>query len=130
MKPLQTPPPHPNAPPKTPAIQSLARIAALPWLLFIVTLAALAWFVFRPTGLGNPLDTSLVTFQRQNRLTVFSAQLAPLVSAKDSRLFGLVNSTQMAVIPARVDYTIDLSRMGRDRIAWDEGARKRGSVGV
>lgn len=110
-------------PPAAPAKPALAWVAALPWLLFIATLAALAWLVFKPAKLGDPLATSLVAFERQNRLTVFSAQLAPVVTASDSRLFGLVNSKQVALIPARVDYTIDLSRVGRDRIAWNEGRR-------
>jgi hypothetical protein len=50
---------------------------------------------------------------------VFSAEMAPVVSSDDSRLFGLVQSKQVAVIPARIDYTIDLSQMNRDRMAWN-----------
>jgi hypothetical protein len=69
--------------------------------------------------IGDPLATSLVAFERQNSLTVFSAELAPVVSSDDSRLFGLVQSKQVAVIPARIDYTIDLSQMNRDRMAWN-----------
>lgn len=99
-----------------------ARASALPWLLFIAALALsafLAWQVWKPERLGDPLATSLVAFEKQDRLTVFSAQLAPVVSSDDSRLFGLVHAKQVAVIPARVDYTLDLSHIGRDRMAWD-----------
>ena len=99
-----------------------ARASALPWLLFIVTLAAAAWLAWRafgPEDIGDPLATSLVAFEKQNTLTVFSAQLAPVVSSDDSRLFGLVQSKQVAVIPARVDYTLDLSKVGKDRLAWN-----------
>ena len=103
---------------------NVARASALPWLLFLVTLAALAWFWFlKPERLGDPLATSMVAFEKQNRLTVFSAQLAPVVAADDERLFGLVKSKQIAVIPARVDYTLDLSAMNRDRLAWNEAAK-------
>ena len=103
---------------------SVARVSALPWLLFLVTLAALAWFwLLKPERLGDPLATSMVAFEKQNRLTVFSAQLAPVVAADDERLFGLVKSKQIAVIPARVDYTLDLSAMNRDRLAWNEDAK-------
>lgn len=103
---------------------NIARASALPWLLFLVTLAALAWFWFlKPERLGDPLATSLVAFEKQNRLTVFSAQLAPVVASDDSRYFGLVKSKQIAVIPARVDYTLDLSAMNRDRLAWNEAAK-------
>lgn len=102
-----------------------ARTAALPWLLFIVTLAIAAyalWRAFGPQDNGDPLATSLVAFEKQNRLTVFSAQLAPVVSSDDSRFFGVLQSKQIAVIPARVDYTLDLSSMDRDRLTWNEEA--------
>jgi uncharacterized protein DUF4230 len=100
----------------------LARIQAVPWLLFILALAGALWFAwlaYGPKNLGDPVATSLVAFERQNRLTVFSAQLSPVVASRDSRLFGTIQSRQVAVIPARVDYTLDLSKMGRDRMRWD-----------
>ena len=107
--------PHPEAPP--------ARAQALPWMLFIVMLAVSTWLAsraFGPDNHGDPLAASLVAFEKQNRLTVFSAQLSPVVASEDSRLMGLVQSRQVAVIPARVDYTLDLSRMDRSRLRWDE----------
>jgi hypothetical protein len=98
-----------------------ARVSALPWLLFLAALAALAWFGFlKPEKLGDPLATSLVAFEKQNRLTVFTAQLAPVVASDDTRFLGLVKSKQVAVIPARVDYTLDLSAMNRERLKWNE----------
>ncbi|MCW1382291.1 DUF4230 domain-containing protein [Novosphingobium sp. KCTC 2891] len=119
----------PAAAPPKPALRQespLARASALPWLLFLAALAIaafLAWRLLKPEDIGDPLATSLVAFEKQNRLTVFSAQLAPVVSSDDARLFGLVKSKQVAVIPARVDYTLDLSRMGRDRMAWNAGTK-------
>ena len=101
--------------------RSLAREQALPWLLFIATLALAAWLgwrAFGPANNGDPLATSLLAFEKQNRLAVFSAQLSPVVASEDSRLFGALKSRQVAVIPARVDYTLDLSQMGRNRLAW------------
>ena len=101
----------------------LARVQMVPWLLFILTLALAAWLgwrAFGPEDNGDPLATSLVAFEKQNRLTVFSAQLSPVVSSEDSRLMGLVQTRQVAVIPARVDYALDLSRMDRSRLRWDE----------
>ncbi|NML94616.1 DUF4230 domain-containing protein [Novosphingobium olei] len=117
-------PPHPVQP--TAASRSPARASALPWLLFVAALAIaafLAWKLWRPADIGDPLATSLVAFEKQNTLTVFSAQLAPVVSSDDARLFGLVKSKQVAVIPARVDYTLDLSGIGRDRMRWNAQAK-------
>jgi hypothetical protein len=103
----------------------LARVQSTPWLLFIAMLALsawLAWRAFGPEDYGDPLATSLVAFEKQNRLTVFSAQLSPVVSSEDSRLFGALKTRQVAVIPARVDYTLDLSAMDRSRLRWDEAS--------
>ena len=103
---------------------NVARASALPWLLFLAALAVLAWHVFKPEKLGDPLATSLVAFEKQNRLTVFSAELAPVVASDDSRYFGILKTKQVAVVPARVDYTLDLSAMNRDRLKWDESKRR------
>lgn len=108
-----------------PAQPAVARVQVLPWLLFIATLALAAWLgwrAFGPQDNGDPLATSLVAFEKQNRLTVFSAQLSPVVTSSDSRFFGMVESRQVAVIPARVDYTLDLGQVGRDRLKWDEAS--------
>ncbi|MES2302431.1 MAG: DUF4230 domain-containing protein [Pseudomonadota bacterium] len=113
----------PVAPPATPHHRetSLARVSMLPWGLFLLALASaafLGWKLWQPEDIGDPLATSLVAFEKQDKLTVFSAELAPVVSSDDSRLFGLVNAKQVAVIPARVDYTLNLAAIGRDRLSW------------
>lgn len=112
--------------PQVPAAQARVRVTALPWILFVCATALagwLAWQMWKPAPIGDPLATSLVAFDKQDRLTVFSAELAPVVASDDSRLFGLVTSHQVAVIPARVDYALDLSKVGRDRMRWDQASR-------
>ncbi|HEX8057675.1 MAG TPA: DUF4230 domain-containing protein [Novosphingobium sp.] len=107
--------------------QSPARNAALPWLLFVVALAIAGWAswrAFAPKPAGDPLATTLTAFEKQNRLTVFSAQLSPVVANDEEAVFGLIKSRQVAVIPARIDYTIDLSAMGRDRLTWNAEAKR------
>jgi hypothetical protein len=105
-----------------PQRMNLARVQAVPWLLFIAMIGLAAWLgmkAFGPQAPGNPVAATLVAFEKQNRLTVFSAQVVPVVAAEDSRLLGLVNARQVAVIPARVDYTLDLSGMDASRLDWD-----------
>ncbi len=104
--------------------RNVARASALPWVLAIAALAATGYLLFKPERLGDPLATSLVAFEKQNRLTVFSAQLAAVVSSDDQRYFGLLKSKQIAVIPARVDYTLDLSKMTRERLKWNEESKR------
>lgn len=104
---------------KTPAWLPLGLIAANAalaiWLL---------WRAFAPSPYGDPLATSLAAFEKANRLTVFSAQLAPVVAADDERLLGMLRSRQIAVIPARVDYALDLSKMTRSQMTWDEATQQ------
>ncbi|MFN9578772.1 MAG: DUF4230 domain-containing protein [Novosphingobium sp.] len=107
--------------------RAIARQFALPWYLFAAALALATWALWRafgPASYGDPLATSLTAFEKANRLTVFSAQLAPVVAADDERLMGLIKSRQIAVIPARVDYTLDLSKMTRTNMVWDEQAQR------
>ena len=98
-----------------------------PWLLTGGALALagyFGWQLYGPQDHGNPIATSLAAFENANRLTVFSAQLVTLVDAHDERAFGLLSSKQVAVIPARVDYTLDLARLDATRFVWDEGAKR------
>jgi Protein of unknown function (DUF4230) len=107
-------------------MRAIARQFALPWYLFFAAAVLATWALWRafgPSAYGDPLATSLAAFERANRLTVFSAQLAPVVSSDDERGFGLLKSRQVAVIPARVDYTLDLAKLDRQRLTWDEAKR-------
>lgn len=103
------------------------RRPVLAWSLAALAFAlagVLGWKLLHPAGSGDPVATSLLAFEKQNRLTVFSAQLAPVVAADDERLFGMLKSRQVAVIPARVDYTIDFAGMNASRLDWDKASRR------
>ena len=76
------------------------------------------WQRFHTEDLGDPIAVSLAAFEKADRLTVFSAQLSPVVSADSSQLYGMLKTRQVAVIPARVDYTIDLSKLGKGNFVW------------
>ena len=95
----------------------------LPAVAALGLLALGGWYAIRSLAPdhGDPVAASLLAFEKQNRLTVFSAQLALVSASQDERAFGMLKSKQVAVIPARVDYTIDLSAVDKSRVKWDAG---------
>ena len=114
---VSVPPPPEEAKPT-----NLARTQAVPWLLFIVMLGIPAWLGMKAFGAderGDPVASALLTFEKQNSLTVFSSRFEVLASSTDERgVLGvdLLKSEQSVVMPAMVEYRIDLSSVGRDRM--------------
>ncbi|MFA6219123.1 MAG: DUF4230 domain-containing protein [Erythrobacter sp.] len=104
---------------------SLARVQAVPWLIVILLLAAtvwLAWRAFLYRAEGDPVGSAMLAFEKQNSLTVFSSRFEVVAQSEDRRgIMGvdLLKSRQAAIIPATVEYRLDLSHMDRDRFAWD-----------
>jgi hypothetical protein len=103
---------------RPPVLLLFALAAAL-----IALTAWLGWKIFAPSH-GDPVATSLNAFEKANRLTVFSAQLSPVVSADDVRIFGMLKARQIAVIPARVNYTVDLAQIDAERLQWDPASQR------
>lgn len=108
----------------------LARTQAVPWLIVIVLLAAVAWLGWRAFFYqeeGDPVGSAMLAFEKQNSLTVFSSRFEVVAESEDKRgVLGvdLLKSRQAAIIPATVEYRLDLSSMDRDRFEWDaEGER-------
>lgn len=106
--------------------RSLARIQAVPWLIVIVLLAAVAWLgwkAFFHREEGDPVASAMLAFEKQNSLTVFSSRFEVVAESTNSQgLLGidLLKSRQAAIIPALVEYRLDLSNVDRDRFQWDE----------
>lgn len=106
--------------------QPLARTQAVPWLIVIFLLAAVAWLGWRAFFYeeeGDPVGSAMLAFEKQNSLTVFSSRFEVVAESVDTRgvlNIDLLESRQAAIIPATVEYRLDLSSMDRDRFAWDE----------
>lgn len=113
------------APPPPHRETSLARVQAAPWLIVIVLLAATAWlawraFIYNPTA--DPVGSAMLAFQKQNSLTVFSSRFEVVAESTNRQgVLGidLLKSRQAAIIPALVEYRLDLGTMDRDRFRWD-----------
>ena len=103
----------------------LARIQAVPWLIVILLIAAVAWltwraFFYNPNA--DPVGSAMLAFQKQNSLTVFSSRfevVAESTNAQGVLGIDLLKSRQAAIIPAMVEYRLDLSSMDRDRFQWN-----------
>ena len=106
--------------------RSLARVQAVPWLIVIALLAAVAWlgwraFIYQEEG--DPVGSAMLAFEKQNSLTVFSSRFEVVAESVDSRGIAgidLLKSRQAAIIPATVEYRLDLSKMDRDRFLWND----------
>ncbi|WP_336985758.1 DUF4230 domain-containing protein [Altererythrobacter aquiaggeris] len=104
--------------------KSLARLQGVPWLVVIVLLAAVAWLTWRAFFYqeeGDPVGSAMLAFEKQNSLTVFSSRFEVVAESEDARgVMGIdiLKSRQAAIIPATVEYRLDLSRIGEDRLKW------------
>ena len=105
--------------------KSLARVQAVPWFIVILLIAASAWLGWRAFFYkeeGDPVGSAMLAFEKQNSLTVFSSRFEVVAESVDKRgVLGvdLLESRQAAVIPATVEYRLDLSNMDRDRFEWN-----------
>ena len=101
----------------------------LPWVLVTVLLAGclwLGWRAFFHQEEGDPVASAMLAFEKQNSLVVFSSRFEVVAESEDSRgvlNLDLLKARQAAIIPAMVEYRVDLSGMGRDRLRWDEASR-------
>lgn len=103
----------------------LARMQAAPWMLVIVLLAAVAWLTWRAffhQEEGDPVGSAMMAFEKQNSLTVFSSRFETVAESEDARgVMGIdvLKSRQAMIVPATVEYRLDLSQMDRDDFAWN-----------
>ena len=108
--------------------RALARVQAVPWFIVIVLIALSAWLgykAFFDKVEGDPVGSAMLAFQKQNSLTVFSSRFEVVATSEDSRgvlNIDLLNSRQAAVIPAMVEYRVDMAQVDRDRFQWDDAA--------
>ena len=69
------------------------------------------------------LGAMVTAFQKQNSLSVFRAQVPTFVHNKEERLFGLLTAEQVGVIPATIEYRLDLSKLEPGSFEWDPDAQ-------
>lgn len=95
--------------------------------LAVLLLGAALGYAFRPPPAPPPPDpeaiatAALLSVRDQGRLVPFSARFVSVASSSESHL-GLT-ARKTLIMPGTVRYGIDLSRLRRSSLAWDEKSR-------
>ena len=99
-------------------------------MIVIVLLALAAWLGWRAFFYqeeGDPVGSAMLAFEKQNSLTVFSSRFEVVAESEDTRgVLGVpvLRSRQAMIIPATVEYRVDLSQVGRERMDWNPGTQQ------
>ncbi|WP_299196703.1 DUF4230 domain-containing protein [uncultured Erythrobacter sp.] len=104
-----------------------AMLALLAAALLVAALA-FGWRAYVYQEEGDPVASAMLAFEKQNSLVVFSSRFEVVAESVNTRSVAGVNvdlleSRQAAIIPASVEYRIDLSGMEADDMEWDEEAQ-------
>jgi hypothetical protein len=106
--------------------RQLAPLRRAPWILVAVLLVATSWLTWRAyfhEEEGDVITSAMIAFERQNSLTVFSSRFEVVAESTNTPSVGpfdvdLLASRQAMLVPATVEYRIDLSDMTRDSFRW------------
>lgn len=103
------------------------RNAVLLTLLIVALVACawLAWKAFGPRDEGDVVGSAMLAFEKQNSLTVFSSRFEVVAESVNTPSVGplpidALKTRQAMIVPARVEYRLDLSAMDRGDFSWDE----------
>lgn len=106
------------------------KLQLLPVGLGILLLGAALGYALRPAPAPPPPDAeaiataALLSVREQGRLVPFTARFVSVASASESHL-GLTARKTM-IMPGTVRYGVDLARLRRSSLAWDERSRTLG----
>lgn len=104
---------------------ALEKVKGAPWPLVILlgaAVAVLAWRAFWYEEEGDPVGSAMLAFEKQNALTVFSSRFEVVAESEDTRSFAgvpVLRTRQATIVPASVEYRLDLSGMDRGNFDWD-----------
>ncbi|RJY10258.1 DUF4230 domain-containing protein [Aurantiacibacter aquimixticola] len=92
-----------------------------------VALAWLAWERWGPQDDGDIVGSAMLAFEEQNALTVFSSRFEVVAQSTSTPSVGplefeALQTRQAMIVPATVEYRLDLSDMERGNFTWDEAS--------
>ncbi|HUH01941.1 MAG TPA: hypothetical protein VML75_08080, partial [Kofleriaceae bacterium] len=93
---------------------ALARVQAVPWMIVVLLLAAVAWLGWRAFFYeedGDVVGSAMMAFEKQNALTVFSSRFEVVAESTTTPSVGPLNidaleSRQAMIVPATVEYRL------------------------
>lgn len=86
----------------------------------------LGWRAYYYQEEGDPVASAMLAFEKQNSLVVFSSHFEVVAESEFEQSLGpltLRKVRQAAIIPADVDYRLDLSNMDANAFTWDEATQ-------
>ena len=93
-------------------------------LVALLALAAfLGWRAYVYQEEGDPVASAMLAFEKQNSLIVFSSHFEVVAESEYEQSLGPVTLRkvrQAAIIPADVDYRLDLSAMDMEAFEWND----------
>ena len=101
----------------------------LPWLIvaaLLVAVSFLGWRAYFYEEEGDVITSAMIAFERQNSLTVFNSRFEVVAESISTPTVGpfdvdILASRQAMLVPATVEYRLDLSGITRDNFRWSEG---------
>jgi len=106
----------------------LAPSRLAPWIIVAALLVAvgfLSWRAYFYEEEGDVISSAMIAFERQNSLTVFSSRFEVVAESTSTPSVGpfdvdILKSRQAMLVPATVEYRLNLSDMTRANFRWSE----------
>jgi hypothetical protein len=93
------------------------------FLALALLIGGAVWWAKRQ--ISPPVETivasSLDSLHEQNRLSAFAARFVTVVTSRKEQLGFAAEKT--LILPAMVRYEVDLAKLTKDDLVWDEGAK-------
>ena len=100
------------------------RMLALVAALLLAATLFFGWRAYFYQEEGDPVASAMLAFEKQNSLVVFSSRFEVVAESVNTRSVAGVNvdlleTRQAAIIPASVEYRLDLSGMDAQAFEWN-----------